>query len=217
LGQELTVARLLNSGFEDVACWTAKQDKLDRLVGLPSTRGVYAFAVSEQVVYVGLASRSLKQRLGFYTRPGSSQQTNVRLNGMILGLIGRGQIVRVLIAHPGDAEWNGLRLSGPEGLEAALIEDHDLPWNVRGSRSAMRSAANIPSPDARGRRTHGTTRKAILDFVAANPRCSELQIARGVFGSSAVQLRANPYCRGLVEDGHLERLPTRPATYLVRL
>jgi hypothetical protein len=215
MGTALSVSRLLESGFEEVACWTAKQHKLERPLGLPSKRGVYAFALGEQVVYVGLASRSLKQRLGFYTSPGASQKTNVRLNGIIRELIGQGQVVRILLAHPDDEEWNGLRLSGPEGLEAALIEDYDLPWNVRGSRSTAAPSSIAQSSDA-SRRARGTTSRAILDFVAANPRCSELEIAKGVFGPTAVQSRANPYCRQLVDEGYLQRLPTRPATYVLQ-
>lgn len=216
MGENLTVARLLEAGFQEVACWTAKEQKLERPLGLPSKRGVYAFAMGEQVFYVGLASRSIKQRLGFYINPAATQKTNVRLNGIILGLIRQGDVVRILLAHPDDRDWNGLRLSGPEGLEAALIEDYYLPWNVRGAKRAISSGTTPQSRDDSPRRERGTIPRAIIDFVAANPKCTELHIAKAVFGPSAGQPRANPYCRRLIDDGRLERLPTRPATYVVR-
>lgn len=211
---ELSVSRLLDCGFSEYDCWGLGDQRINPPQNLPNERGVYAFALEDRVVYVGLASRSLRQRLHFYARPGASQRTNVRLNGIISELIRQGQSVRVLIAHPRDGEWNGLRTSGSEGLEAALIEDFDLPWNVRGSTKAA-PPPQVSQSSVGVRRLHGSTPSAILAFVSKNPKCTELEIAKGVFGPSAVQPRANPYCRKLVEEGKLTRLDTRPARYIV--
>jgi hypothetical protein len=211
----LTTELLLDSGFVEVGCWTVSEHRINPPANLPAKRGVYAFAIDGQAMYVGLASRSVKQRLGFYARPGASQRTNVRLNAMIRDLVGRGATIRIFLAHPEDGAWNGFRVSGPEGLEAALIEDYDLPWNQRGSQSASSLIPANAGPIATGRRPHGSVPQAICDFVAANPRCTELQIAKGVFGPSAVQPQANQYCRRLVDEGRLKRLPTRPATYVL--
>jgi len=106
-------------------------------------------------------------------------------------------------------------MSGPEGLEAALIEDFYLPWNMRGSETEVLRPSTNPEPSD-GRRPHGSVPSAIARFVALNPKCTELQIAKGVFGPKAVQPQANSYCRKLVERGVLERLPTRPVTYLLK-
>lgn len=214
MSRTLTVTTLMESGFEEVECWSATESRLNRPTRLPDKRGVYAFAIGGLVVYVGLASRSIKQRLGFYATPGPSQRTNIRLNAMITELVRQGQVVRILLAHPEDGEWNGLRLSGPEGLEAALIEDFDLPWNVRGSGSPNDAPSAKYEGSPSGQRAHGSTPRAILDFVAANPRCTELEIARAVFGPGAVQPQANQHCRKLVADGLLVRRPTRPFTYV---
>ena len=214
-GRELTVDRLLECGFEEAGLWTATETRISPPSDLPTKRGVYAFAIEDRVMYVGLASRSIRQRLGFYARPGASQRTNLRLNAMIRDRISTGTKIRILIAHPKDSEWNGLRLSGPEGLEAALIEDFDLQWNERGSQTPALQPKTVAPPRS-GRRRHGTTPQAIRKFVAANPHCTELQIAKGVFGPSAVQPRANQYCRRLVDEGILERLPTRPVTYILK-
>lgn len=214
--RELSVHDLLTRGFEEVECWVASEERIHPPRLLPDKRGVYAFALGEQIVYVGLASRSLKQRLGFYARPGVSQRTNIRLNGLIRELIAEGKTVRVLIAHPEDGEWRGFRLSGPEGLEAALIEDFNLPWNIRGSIVLADTPTPATPPITSERRARGTVPKAVLDFVAANPHCTQLQIARGVFGPAAVQPQANSYCRKLEDTGKIERLPTRPATYILK-
>lgn len=94
--------------------------------------GVYAFAIKGIVQYVGLASRGIAGRLYSYTRPGASQRTNVRLNSKISDLLTTGTLIEIFVAHPTDGDWNGMRLSGPQGLEAALIADYELPWNKRG-------------------------------------------------------------------------------------
>lgn len=131
---KLTVMRLLESGFAEVGCWELSHTRdLTHRIDLPAVPGVYAFAIDGAVQYVGLASRSVRQRLGFYRRPGASQRTNVRLNEMIRGHIDQGSVVQILTAHPPDHEWNGLRVSGAEGLEAGLIAEFDLPWNMRGT------------------------------------------------------------------------------------
>lgn len=130
----LTVERLLHAGFEEVGCWELNSAKdLAHTIRLPQHAGVYAFAINGVVQYVGLASRSLRQRLGFYRKPGASQRTNVRLNEIIRGHVGEGTTVRILVAHPPDFEWNGLKIRGAEGLEAGIITDFDLPWNVKGA------------------------------------------------------------------------------------
>ncbi len=213
--KKLTTSYLIANGFSEAGVWSATEQRLGVPPELPQKRGVYAFAVDERVLYVGLASRSLRQRLNFYARPGASQRTNVRLNGLIRSLIGEGSIVRILVAHPQDTQWNGFRLSGPEGLEAALIEDFDIPWNLKGSTPTMGLSEVNRASAVAGRRPPGSVPYAILDFVAKNPRCTELQIAKGVFGANAAQPQANPYCRKLVELGRIRRLPTRPVTYLV--
>ena len=212
--KKLTASHLVAQGFKDVGSWSATIHRL-AAPELPSERGVYAFVVGEDVFYVGLASRSLRQRLNFYARPGRSQRTNVRLNGLIRQLIDEGDTVRILLAHPQDGMWNGFRLSGPEGLEAALIEDFDLPWNMRGSSTKVAATKVLQISSGPNRRPHGSIPREVIDFVAKNPHCTELEIAKGVFGKDAVQPRVNPYCRKLVESGALKRLPTRPATYLI--
>lgn len=135
MSRPLTTERLLAAGFEVVGCWELSDaSDLTHAIDLPVKAGVYAFAIDGIVRYVGLASKSLRQRLGFYRKPGPSQRTNIRLNEIIRGHIGEGTTVQILIAHPPDFEWNGLRISGAEGLEAGLIAEFDLPWNMRGTR-----------------------------------------------------------------------------------
>lgn len=213
--KKLSTLTLVSNGFVDIGSWCLVKDRL-ALPEVPGERGVYAFAVDNEVLYVGLASRSLRQRFNFYVRPGVSQRTNVRINGLIQKLIHNGETVRILVARPEDRSWNGFRLSGPEGLEAALIEDFDPPWNMKGSTGKAVTSAPRKTSINSNRRPHGSVTRAVLDFIAKNPGSTEVEIAKGVFGKDAVQPRVNPYCRKLVERGALKRLPTRPATYSIK-
>lgn len=220
----LTVAALVEAGFAEIGCWQADHRGLVVPNDLPGKAGVYAFALDERVQYVGLASGSIKQRFGFYARPGSTQSTNIRLNALMRELIGGGQSVRILLAHPADGIWNGLRVSGPEGLEAALIKDYQLPWNKRGVIIAPPLPAAVEtirlkrnaSPEIGGAiRPSGSlaVRSMIIEFVAKHPGSTERELAQGLFGRSGVQQQVNAYCRELVKVGRLERLPTSPITY----
>lgn len=123
---------LLTNGFEHVCEWQLHEDKLQRSAQIPPRAGVYAFCINGVAQYVGVASRSLDQRLYLYGNPGSSQRTNLRVNALISAALREGSRVEVLIATPPDLDWNGWRLSGAEGLEAGLIKTFQLPWNVRG-------------------------------------------------------------------------------------
>ena len=129
----LTVDALLKGGFVRAGCWSSGEKRLNCPADLPTEAGVYAFSINDVVVYVGLASRSLAQRLYLYGNPGASQRTNVRLNAVIRGEIVSGFTVEIYYARPPDLEWNGFKISGAEGLESGLIREFDLPWNMRGT------------------------------------------------------------------------------------
>lgn len=124
---------LLARGFAHACEWQVLESRLKQSARLPDHPGVYAFCIDGIAQYVGLASKSLARRIYGYQNPGPSQLTNKRLNGLLLANANGGTSVDILVASPPDFEWNGWSISGAEGLEAALIRDFDLPWNVRGS------------------------------------------------------------------------------------
>jgi hypothetical protein len=131
---------------------------------------------------------------------------------MIRGSLEKGSVVEILIAHPVDFEWHGLKVSGPEGLEAGLIRDFDLPWNKRGSPKTVSL-----DPSANG--TGNPTDRA-LNIIKRRPGLTELEIAKAMYGQSAVQQDVNPECRFLVKLGLVERLGVGgkgdPFTYRVK-
>lgn len=130
----LASAYLVEHGFRRCAIWTISPDgTLSTDCPLPTDAGVYAFARDGVVLYVGVASKSFAKRLYGYGKPGSGQRTNMRLNELIRSEIGTGKAIELLIASPPSLEWNGMLVDGPAGLEAGLIRQFSLPWNVRGS------------------------------------------------------------------------------------
>ena len=198
----LTVERLIKGGFSEVGCWKLNETgSLHHEIGLPKTAGVYAFAIDGTVHYVGLASKSLAQRLNFYRRPGASQTTNIRLNQIIREVLQGGSTVQVLTASPPDQSWNGLAIKGAEGLEAGIIESFDVPWNIRGAsvRNPQQSVQRKTGPRQSG------VRNKILQLIRRRPGMTELEIARAIYGPSAQQPQVNPVCRKLVADGYVQR------------
>lgn len=80
----LRVAELERGGFKLSGRWmlsAAGDLSVDR--PLPKAVGVYAFAKDRIVVYVGAATMGLAKRLYFYGKPGITQRTSLRLNGII--------------------------------------------------------------------------------------------------------------------------------------
>lgn len=129
----LTASQLGNGGFIKAGCWKLVGDSCVYDCKLPSKSGVYAFCIEDHAVYIGLASKSLSKRIYFYSRPSQSQRTNLRLNALILDNLTRGVEVEIWYAHPPSSTWNGFSIRGDEGLEAGLIQQFSLPWNMRGA------------------------------------------------------------------------------------
>lgn len=130
----LTADILLGSGFVHSARWIVAEEKLVLDRPLPRERGVYAFTKDGVALYVGLATMGLAKRLYFYGKPGSTQRTSQRLNGLLLAELGAAKSIDIYTACPPMLDWNGLPVRGDAGLEAGLIEAFALPWNIRGVR-----------------------------------------------------------------------------------
>lgn len=138
----LRVETLQKAGFEQSGNWKLDAEGRPCVQGaIPSNKGVYAFASTETVFYVGVAGMGLKKRLYFYEKPGSTQKTNVRVNELIRLSLADGETVNVYTAIPPDFEWGGLAINGRAGLEVGLIESFYLPWNIRGAVGLAESAS----------------------------------------------------------------------------
>lgn len=128
----LPVDTLIAGGFMFSGRWvlSATNDLvLDQ--ALPKGVGVYTFVKDGIALYIGVATMGLAKRLYFYGKPGVSQRTSLRLNGIIKSELLTTPAIDIYIAQPPDLEWNGLPIHASAGLELGLIKKYALPWNMR--------------------------------------------------------------------------------------
>lgn len=132
----LTAETLITGGFALTGRWVLSGTGdlvLDQ--PFPKAAGVYAFAKDGIALYVGVATMALAKRLYFYGRPGVTQRTSRRLNGII-----KGELATVPVStstppsRPTSNGMNGLPIHGSAGLELGLIKGYALPWNMRSSK-----------------------------------------------------------------------------------
>jgi hypothetical protein len=144
-------------------------------------------------MYVGLASQSLAKRLYFYRNPGTSQSTNIRLNGLLVDRLAAGT-VSIYVATPPDFDWNGLMVRGAEGLESGLIAAFDLPWNKRGSSAtpvmapSEHQAARLPTTSV----ARGGLAQRVHDLVIERPALPKRKSLGESSASKALNKRSIP-------------------------
>jgi hypothetical protein len=124
---------LLKAGFRKVGRWTLDRDAIVLGVDVPKDNATYAVVVNEHVQYVGSATGGLKKRVYFYGRPGKTQRTSLRVNGLIKERLLAGDDVELIAAFPEPMAWNGLPVDVVTGLEQGLIKKYCPPWNKRGA------------------------------------------------------------------------------------
>lgn len=128
----LPVYTLIAGGFTFSGRWVlSATNELALDQPLPKGIGVYAFVKDGFALYVGVATMGLAKRLYFYGKPGVSQRTSLRLNGIIKSELLTTPAIDIYIAEPPDLEWNGLPIHASAGLELGLIKKYALPWNMR--------------------------------------------------------------------------------------
>ncbi|MGO7529031.1 GIY-YIG nuclease family protein [Rhizobium leguminosarum] len=128
----LPLSVLTEGGFAPAGRWMfSPTEELIVDIPLPKWVGVYAFVKDGYALYVGVATMGISKRLYFYGRPGISQRTSKRLNGLIKGELLASGSIDIYVAIPPDLEWNGLPIHGSAGLELGLIKKYALPWNMR--------------------------------------------------------------------------------------
>jgi len=135
----LSVDELLQGGFELSARWVlSAAGGLVADPPLPKAVGVYAFAKDGIALYVGVATMGLAKRLYFYAKPGPTQRTSQRLNGILKMELATAPCIDILTASPPDLDWNGLPVHGSAGLELGLIKNYSLPWPIRSATAIDR-------------------------------------------------------------------------------
>ncbi|MCB1675361.1 MAG: hypothetical protein KDI01_03670 [Halioglobus sp.] len=122
--QALTADILTNAGFTKIGDWIVDGDTIALEGDIPITPGVYAHIVDGHTLYIVVASMGLKGRLHFYRKPGPTQRTSIRINGLIRDTLKKGRKVWVIAASPEAGSWNDLPVDIVTGLEAGLPPGH---------------------------------------------------------------------------------------------
>jgi hypothetical protein len=132
---------LLRAGFHQLGQRVALEEgEFELSAKAPAESGVYAFVVDDAVVYVGLAQRGVRTRMGHYRQGHKRQKTSARIKLLIAKTLASGKQVSVLVAVPKDVlTWNGLPINVAAGLEAGLIRMIQPEWNLMGLGVSNRS------------------------------------------------------------------------------
>ncbi|TIP11332.1 GIY-YIG nuclease family protein [Mesorhizobium sp.] len=130
--EDVAIDVLVDAGFTLLGSWVSTEAGIGVSVRAPRDPGVYAFVVGGSVKYIGLTKSGFHRRMYNYQKPGSTQRTSQRLNEIITEQLGIGAVVDIYIAAPPALEWNGLPVHTAVGLESALIEMIQPPWNKMG-------------------------------------------------------------------------------------
>ena len=134
-----SVDQLLDGGFVHIGVWQAGQNGLMKFQGInpvPSKPGVYAYAVDQEVLYVGSAQRGLHKRLRHY-ESSKNLRTAIRIREAVLERLSHGTVVDVyvIVLEEPLTLHGGLPIDPVAGLEEGLIRDIKPTWNRRGSRA----------------------------------------------------------------------------------
>jgi hypothetical protein len=127
--------QLIRGGFVRAGAWHRDEASASiRFVGekpLPREAGVYAYAISGVVHYVGSAQRGLRNRLRHY-EIAKTLRTASRIRKEVLAVLADWREVDVFTIVPPPETVNGLPVDMVLGLEEGLIRSWRPIWNRRG-------------------------------------------------------------------------------------
>jgi len=132
------VEMLRGGGFKDGPLWPKNNDPNSYyrlLAQVPTEPGVYAFAVDDEVHYIGKAPKQgIQNRFRKYTISKKWGSTAGRVRDGISQTLSDGKQVRVLyLTPPTKPIWrHNLLINLIEGIEAGLIKELQPIWNRRG-------------------------------------------------------------------------------------
>jgi hypothetical protein len=94
---------------------------------------LYAFLDGDAVLYIGVSTRTLGQRMRGYARPGPTQRTNLANHARLTALLSHGHAVSIWVFAPTEVvTYRVIALNIAAGLEGPLIARLRPPWNRRG-------------------------------------------------------------------------------------
>jgi hypothetical protein len=120
-------------GFARVGCWTKSDNSVTCELSKPDgdARNVlYAFAVDDELMYVGKTVQPLRTPMVGYKHPGSTQSTNIRNNRKIRECLADHRAVEIFVLRDnGLLTYGGFHVNLAAGLEDSLVRKLMPPWN----------------------------------------------------------------------------------------
>jgi hypothetical protein len=127
--------RLLSIGFINVGHWDLADGNLKyHLTSHQLAKNVlYSFVSNGEIKYIGKTTMQLTKRMYGYQNPGPTQNTNIRVNEKIKGLLQSNQPIDIFIlVDNGLLKYGDYKISLAAGLEDALIYKISPKWNFSG-------------------------------------------------------------------------------------
>ncbi len=151
---------LLEIQFNKVGHWSLN-DNIELIYSIDNSSSLvinfpnilYAFVleleVGDRLMYLGKTTKSLKQRFTGYLKPGSGQQTNIRVNGRILDSLNNGSKISIYVFKDIEClQWSGYNLNLPAALEDSLVNKFSPEWNVHGKNKILSSTAELENSNS---------------------------------------------------------------------
>lgn len=139
---------LLEIGFQVVGNWQLSRTglKLNIDAMADASPALYAFAIRDEVKYVGKTVQPLQRRMYGYLKGTGTQITNVRVRGNILDALEAGEAVHILaFAESGDQRVGKFKMNIAAALEDDIIAQVQPQWNGALKQIAV-SGLKVVSP-----------------------------------------------------------------------
>lgn len=134
-----TIEDLKGVGFVKTGNWfLTDNESIDFNLDNEKTKEIlYAFVLNEkesQIIYIGKTIKTLKDRMNGYRNPGPTQNTNIRLNGIIKELLNQQKEVFIYIfKNSEELLYKGFKINLSAGLEDILIKEFKPKHNLHGN------------------------------------------------------------------------------------
>ena len=141
---------LKSIGFEKLGHWRLDDSEISlNIVNHNLSQicpALYAFTISEEVMYVGKTNQKLSSRLYGYKNPDYSQKTNLRINSFIRDKLDQSKNVEIFVFHEITTEKRGkFTLNIPAALEDDIIGRLQPEWNISSKPSNSKNQRFIHS------------------------------------------------------------------------
>ncbi|RKQ72094.1 hypothetical protein DES40_1431 [Litorimonas taeanensis] len=132
--RERNIDLLKEIGFVSIGYWQDNNGEPELIQNdmHDASPALYAFVECGQVLYVGKTKQNLKKRLYFYSKPGVSQATNIRINANLKAALFDGREIDMYgFNDVRPMKVGAFYLNFSAALEDSIIDTLKPKWNLR--------------------------------------------------------------------------------------